>query len=323
MIAALLAAWLLAGAALAQADSPPRGLNLDALVCPMMPWEPVDPTIFVTHQGERTYLCCDRCLNRYRAAIAGGATHAQALGQQVADELAKDWDAIAPRGSDGDTPEDAWSAIAPGTPSSARPPPPGGAPATTAAPSPHAEAPASQPAAPPSTGPRFLQPGPPEILGPVCGTPPPEPLALPKKELLVVLGNLHPIAVHFPIALVILAALAHLLGRLLGGSELLEHGARLNLLAAALAAPVAAILGLISGGWEDPATAAGSLLGDHRQLGLLAALAVPVAAFIHERARRRDEPSLLETLAILGAAGLVATAGHLGGQLVYGPGFPF
>lgn len=36
-------------------------------MCPVMEGEPVDPEIFIEHEGRRIYLCCDLCVEKFRA----------------------------------------------------------------------------------------------------------------------------------------------------------------------------------------------------------------------------------------------------------------
>jgi uncharacterized membrane protein len=134
-------------------------------------------------------------------------------------------------------------------------------------------------------------------------------------KLLAWLGNFHPSTVHFPIALLITAALAELLA-LVRTLRVLREGARLCLWAAALTALPAACLGWLFGGFalvdED------WILTAHRWLGTSTAAWAVVALVLGERARRSGRGRSVYLAALLTGAGLVSATGFFGGALVYG-----
>lgn len=123
------------------------------------------------------------------------------------------------------------------------------------------------------------------------------------------IGKLHPLVVHFPVALVLVAGLGAVLGR------------RVASLAAAV--PVLAALGAFGAvgatltGWafavgESAAGDTAVLLERHRWSGTIAAVVVVVAALALRRPGARQAPWLV-------IAGLVvAVTAHLGGTLVFG-----
>lgn len=45
--------------------------DLSTKECPVLPWEPVNPAIFLDSGGERTYFCCQRCRRDWLRASAG------------------------------------------------------------------------------------------------------------------------------------------------------------------------------------------------------------------------------------------------------------
>jgi uncharacterized membrane protein len=132
------------------------------------------------------------------------------------------------------------------------------------------------------------------------------------------IGKLHPLLVHFPIALVLAAA----------GAELVEiqtgHVRWRNIAVANLrAGAVMAALTLIAG-WvlaTAPFIEATPSLTLHRWAGVAAAAAT-VGASVAARVDGKSRRSLaVYRGALFGAAVLVTIAGHLGAALVWGSDF--
>lgn len=132
-------------------------------------------------------------------------------------------------------------------------------------------------------------------------------------------GVLHPMIVHFPIALLTLAALVELL-RLKYRKEISADVTLFCLIIAACAAVAAAALG-----WARALTYSESdLLFNHRWLGTGLTVLTVVLAGIAIAARRKPDSGALrwaETGGVFIAAGMVGLVGHLGGELTYGEGF--
>ena len=90
---ALVLAVLLAGGQVARAESP---ADLPPVLgeCPLLPWEPANPRIFVDQGGHRTHFCCTRCLRdwiqadplRLRDALAQAARAGDDLDQVLGGE---------------------------------------------------------------------------------------------------------------------------------------------------------------------------------------------------------------------------------------------
>ena len=140
-------------------------------------------------------------------------------------------------------------------------------------------------------------------------------------ELLPWLGRFHPMLVHFPIALLLAAAVAEALAMLTGASGL-AAAARFCLWGGALGALVAAPLG-----WANAAAVADSYVGFsvelllyHRWIGIGTAVSAGLALGASIRARRAGDPTWTRTYRVLLflSALLVSIAGHLGGSLIYG-----
>lgn len=136
-------------------------------------------------------------------------------------------------------------------------------------------------------------------------------------------GKFHPMVVHFPIAMILTAAMAELLNMWLKKKSM-ENTAFSSLALGALSAFAAATLGWAAGAFARyPATlGAIRVLTIHRWLGTSTALVIAVAFVLAILRERKEEPDTRLTLAyrialFLGAA-LVAGAGHFGAALIFG-----
>jgi uncharacterized membrane protein len=136
---------------------------------------------------------------------------------------------------------------------------------------------------------------------------------------MALIGRLHPVLVHFPIGLVLIAAVAEMVAMTTG---------RWDWRAVAVAnvrAGAAFALGAAVAGWRLAASAgieATSSLEWHRWLGTIAAVAVFGAALATAGVRDRSGFSVwVYRITLFWAAALVAVTGHLGGLLVWGADF--
>ena len=136
---------------------------------------------------------------------------------------------------------------------------------------------------------------------------------------MALIGRLHPLLVHFPIGLVVMAAVAEVVAMTTGLWDW-RAVAVANVRAGAVFAIAAAIAG-----WRlasAPGIEATTSLEWHRWLGTIAALAVVAAALTSAGARGRSPFALwVYRITLLWAAALVAVTGHLGGLLVWGADF--
>ncbi len=141
-------------------------------------------------------------------------------------------------------------------------------------------------------------------------------------RLIRFLGKFHPLVVHFPIALLIVAALAEMLRWFLQVTWL-RPAARFSVLIASAAAVLAALLGWANAWFGNYPEELQWPLTLHRWLGTTTAVWSIAIAFCSERAARTEAGkwtrSYLITL-FLGAL-LVSITGHFGGTLVFGPGY--
>ena len=136
---------------------------------------------------------------------------------------------------------------------------------------------------------------------------------------MALLGRLHPLLIHFPIALVITAALAE-------GAAIVtaDENWRTVAVGNVRAGAAFALLATIAG-WRlalAPEMEVSPLLEWHRWLGTVAAGAALAAALATRGVRRRSAlGGRIYRIALFTAGALVAVTGHIGGLLVWGANF--
>ena len=136
---------------------------------------------------------------------------------------------------------------------------------------------------------------------------------------MTLLARLHPLFVHFPIALVTFAVAGEAVATLTGNRRW-RLIAVANVRAGAAFAVIAAIAG-----WRLASAAgveASSILEWHRWLGTIGTVATIAAAVATARADGPPRVGLwIYRITLVGAASLVAATGHLGALLVWGVDF--
>src|SRR5712691_3137807 len=147
----------------------------------------------------------------------------------------------------------------------------------------------------------------------ICGPPPV------CRGDMALIGRLHPMLVHFPIGLVLIAAAAEVVAMMTDRREWR------TVAVANVRAGAAFGIGAAIAGWRlasSPGIEATSSLEWHRWLGAIAAVAVFGAALATAGARGRSPFALwVYRITLFWAAALVAVTGHLGGLLVWGADF--
>jgi uncharacterized membrane protein len=131
-------------------------------------------------------------------------------------------------------------------------------------------------------------------------------------------GHSHPLLVHFPIALILIAAVAELVALVTRFPEW-HTVAVMNVRAGAAFAVASA-----GAGWllaSSPMVEASPALEWHRWLGLMAATAAITAALTTGDIDHLPRRQRLYRIALFSAAAFVAVAGHFGGVLVWGADF--
>jgi uncharacterized membrane protein len=136
---------------------------------------------------------------------------------------------------------------------------------------------------------------------------------------MALIGRLHPLLVHFPIGLVLIAAVAEVVTMTTGLWDW-RAVAVANVRAGAVFA-----IGATIAGWRLAASAGietTSSLESHRWLGTIAAVAVLGAAMATAGARGHSPfAAWVYRITLFWAAVLVTVTGHLGGLLVWGADF--
>jgi uncharacterized membrane protein len=131
-------------------------------------------------------------------------------------------------------------------------------------------------------------------------------------------GRLHPLLVHFPIALILIAAIAELI-------FLVTRFPRWQTVAVAnVRAGAVFAVGSAGAGWvlaSSHIVEASPALEWHRWLGLMAAIAAITAALMAGKIDPPGKPQRLYRIALFLAAAIVAVAGHFGAVLVWGADF--
>ena len=133
---------------------------------------------------------------------------------------------------------------------------------------------------------------------------------------LELLGRLHPLVVHFPIAL-LLVALVMESATLTGRRQSLREGITWVVDIGAASAIVAAVFGWLL---FEAGTYAGQTAAVHKWLGISTAALAGATAVLHAIARRRARKSLWTgyRLALAATCLVLAAAGHLGASLTHG-----
>lgn len=134
--------------------------------------------------------------------------------------------------------------------------------------------------------------------------------------LVALFGRFHPMLVHFPIALLVVATGLRVLARVLKRPAL-NAGTPVLVYLAAASAVVSAGAGLALAAGSSWHGRAADQLELHRWL-TLAGTVIAVAAALLERARPQKENDVMNTVLLVVSTGLVAAGAHLGGTLVFG-----
>ncbi len=128
------------------------------------------------------------------------------------------------------------------------------------------------------------------------------------------IGRLHPMIVHFPIALLFVALLMELLT--LRGKQGLREGISWLVNLGALSAVIASVMGLLLANFDSYS---GSTVRNHQILGLATTAGSLVTAWLLYRSRGQEEPNLVPYRSALIITTIVLTVtGHLGASLTHG-----
>lgn len=131
------------------------------------------------------------------------------------------------------------------------------------------------------------------------------------------LGKFHPLVVHFPIALILTAALAEALS-IWTKRPFFEQAARFAIILGALGALAAAPLGWMAAGAANYLGELTRVLLLHRWIGVSAAGVSVIAAALALCTGSKPRLTSAYRIALLVSAVLVGLAGHFGATLIYG-----
>ncbi len=133
------------------------------------------------------------------------------------------------------------------------------------------------------------------------------------------IGRFHPVVIHFPIALILAACAAELLGWLSRSRRLLD-AARMALGAGALGAVVAAAVGWAAWLFASFPGDMAPVLSTHRWLGTAAAILSVIAAGAAVTGGEWESPRhrFIYRLLLIATGLLIGATGHWGGTLIYG-----
>ena len=129
------------------------------------------------------------------------------------------------------------------------------------------------------------------------------------------LGRLHPLAVHFPVALLLFTALLEL-GTIKNFNSTLRPGIKILLIAGIISSLISAIFGILLSGSAEY----GENLILHQWLGISTAFSGIMVWFLHQRILIKNQTQYIKTyrLALFITALGVIIAGHLGASLTHG-----
>ena len=136
------------------------------------------------------------------------------------------------------------------------------------------------------------------------------------KDWNYIFGKLHPLVIHFPIALVLVAFAAALAGQL----KLFKHTDSVITWCLAFGAAISLIS--VASGWinADVSGYSDESVFNHRWSGVAVAIGATIALFAHLRKITSGSKAMhaLFWVAIIASVISVSIAGHTGGELVYG-----
>jgi uncharacterized membrane protein/mono/diheme cytochrome c family protein len=129
------------------------------------------------------------------------------------------------------------------------------------------------------------------------------------------LGRLHPLAVHFPVALLLFTALLEL-GTIKNFNSTLRPGIKILLIAGIISSLISAIFGILLSGSAEY----GENLILHQWLGISTAFSGILVWFLHQRILIKNQTQYIKIyrLALFITALGVIIAGHLGASLTHG-----
>ncbi len=131
------------------------------------------------------------------------------------------------------------------------------------------------------------------------------------------IGNFHPIVLHFPIALIIMTAIAEFIG-IKNRSPIFQQAARFMLIAAAITAVPTMLLGLAYGYDMHFDTIHPQLFWWHRFLGISTTVLAFITVCFKELHIRKGICVAAYRISLALLVVLVTATGYLGGEMTFG-----
>lgn len=238
----------------AQPDSTAGTTELTNEMCPVMPDEPVDPTIFAMYDGQKVYFCCQRCRKEFLANpteyVPNLPQFAKATGTAALDPDEESPDSIS-------APEETQI----------------------------------QTKTPTTTLERAIE----------------------------YAGRFHPVVVHFPIVLLLLAALTEFLF-MRSGHHFYADSTRFSLNLSLIATIITVVLGWADGAFANHVGEYAAVLDVHRWIGTGTGLFVIATWILGRSAAQQDNEHLTKfyRLLLFTSVILVMVTAHFGAALIYG-----
>ena len=134
-------------------------------------------------------------------------------------------------------------------------------------------------------------------------------------------ATIHPMVVHFTIAIIYLAGLAELIA-LFSKDKFFEKAGFILLGLGVLATLAAGVAGSISESYDNITPAVAQILAQHVRFGELTGVSILIAWVIRLVTRYRNgrRVAIVSILFTIAAVALVSYVGHLGGTMVYDHG---
>jgi len=263
--------------------------------CPVMPDEPIDPSFFSEFKGRKVYLCCKRCRTKFEADPEAYVANLPPIATPVAFQGSAD--AAQQGGEEHQHAEGAEHTHA--------------EPDEHAAQEEHAHDEGAEHDEPP--------PGAEADNDHEHDHSAHAETASGLTKALSYLGRFHVLAIHFPIALLVVGALFEF-ASMLGAGDRAQGMVRASVGLGAVSALVAAPLGLMNAIGAEYAGVLSDVFWWHRLLGLTTAGLATLAWIMVEWRARKPSPNVKTAarIAVLVSAALVGITGHLGGSLVFG-----
>lgn len=130
--------------------------------------------------------------------------------------------------------------------------------------------------------------------------------------------TIHPMVIHFTIAITYLAALAGVTGLILRRDPFFTRAFFILLVLGVLATLAAGIAGVISEYYVHVSPTVAAILEQHKKWGELTGVLLVISTAIQAITRLKSaKVSLLAVIVCLGAVVTVSLAGFLGGDMVY------